>query len=317
MSRKALNLIEISKYGIRTPSGFFLDETHYREAVQPIRGELIKWSRDSNAIRAIFSTIEMPSCTVAALNEGLSNIPSDSNLAVRSSGFIVTNGRLVAEDSQEVSLAGQFESFLNVPMQDAKDAVVQCWASLFNERSLHSFEVGEHYIDNSAMTVLVQEMVPATASAVVMTVDPLSDGTIGGIELAIGPCAVIVDGSICPDEVTFLREDGRILERVVGRKEFALEYDPFTRGASNSKKRALPDDVRNRLAVSDEVLNKIIALSLEIESIFGMPQDIELVVDAKAEITIVQARPMTRLPKEFTHLADKKQLNTQEEKQHA
>lgn len=317
MSRKSLNLTELSRHGVRTPTGFLLAETHYRDAIRPCRGELLRWSKDSEAIRAIFSRIEMPSHSLTAVTEGLANIPQASTFAVRSSGFIVAKGKLIAEDSLEVSLAGQFESFLNVPRESVPDAVVQCWASLFNERSLHSFDVDEHYIDNSAMSVLIQEMVPAKASAVVMTVDPLSDGTVGGIELAVGPCSVIVDGSICPDEVTFLREGGRVIERIVGRKEFALEYDPFIGGASKFRKKALPENIRKQMAVADDVLHNIIQLSLKVESIFGMPQDIELVIDAQDEITIVQARPITRLPKTFTHPTQGTEQNSKEETQHA
>ena len=317
MSRKALNLVKLSNCGIRTPHGFLLDETHYREAILPYRGDLIRSLGDEAAIRAIFSAIEIPRRTSIAIDEGFNGILQSCNFAVRSSGLIVTNGKDVAEDSQDCSLAGQFESFLNVPKEAIADAVVQSWASLFNERSLLSFAADEQYVDSSAMSVLIQEMVLAKASAVVMTVDPLSDGATGGIELAVGPCSVIVDGSICPDEVIFARRDGSIVEQRIGKKEFALEYDVFMRGRSNGIRKNLPDHIRRNMSVSEEVLRNVISLALEVESIFGTPQDIELVVDANDEITIVQSRPITRLPENYIRITEIQRHQTKEMTKHA
>lgn len=299
MSGKASNIAELARHGIPVPNGFELDESHYRDAIAPVRKELVSAAGDPAAAQRVFAKIELPARTVRALRDGLERIPPTSTLAVRSSGNIVAKGRAIAEDSSEVSLAGQFESFLNVPRDQVHDAVRLCWASLLNERSIRLFEADEAYIDNSAMSVLVQEMMPAAASAVVMTVDPLGDGTFGGIELSVGPCEAIVGGAVSPDEVTFHRESGSIMGRRVGSKEFKIEYRPFARGTDNTIKRALPQTVREQLAVSDSVLIKIIDVARDIENIFGAPQDIEIVVDGADKITVVQSRAITRLPKGF------------------
>lgn len=296
MSRKAANIAELRLHGVAVPRGFHLDQSHYREAVRPARGALVAAARDAAAMQRIFAAIVLPERTTRALRDGLMGIPCASSLAVRSSGNVVARGRVIAEDGGERSLAGQFESFLNVPRDQVDLAVRMCWASLFNERSISSFGVDEDYIDKSTMTVLVQEMVPAAASAVVMTVDPLGDGTVGGIELAIGPCEAIVGGSVSPDEVIFDRASGSIVGRHVGAKEFAIEYRVFSRGADNAVKRSLPHSVRERLAVTDRVLREIIDVAREIERIFGVPQDVELVVDANEKVTVVQSRDITRMP---------------------
>jgi len=299
MSRKASNIAELARHGVSVPEGFHLDQSHYREAIEPVQHSLLAVARDAAAAQRIFAAIKLPDRTSRALRDGLRAIRSQSNLAVRSSGNVVARGQSIAEDGGELSLAGQFESFLNVPRDHVEDAVRLCWASLFNERSVQVFEVDEGYVANSAMTVLVQEMVPAAASAVVMTVDPLGDGTVGGIELAVGACEAIVGGAVSPDEVTFDRASGLIVERHVGAKEFAIEYRPFARGSDNVIKKPLPQTVREQLAVTDSVLMKIIDVARHIETIFGVPQDIELVVNAAGNITVVQARSITRLPEKF------------------
>jgi len=89
------------------------------------------------------------------------------------------------------------------------------------------------------------------------------------------------------------------VDRHVGAKEVAIEYQPFTGLASNAIKKPVPQARREQLAVSDEVLTKIIDVARHVERIFGVPQDIELVVDEAGEITVVQARSITRLPDKF------------------
>lgn len=299
MSRKASNLVELARHGIRVPRGFHLGPEHYRAAIAPVRAELIAASLSADSARQLFKGLGLPAATAGALQQGLAQFPPSSRFAVRSSGNIVARGQPIAEDGGETSLAGQFESFLNVPREGVGDALRQCWASLFNKRSIDAFGVDAGYVDNSTMTVLVQEMVVAAASAVVMTVDPLADGRVGGIELTVGPCEAIVAGRVNPDEVTFSRADGSMVNRRIGNKQYVVEYDTFARGSENTHLRLLASDRRERMAVADHVLHTIIAVACQVERIFGVPQDIELVVDDAEQITVVQARPITRLPAQF------------------
>lgn len=299
MSRKAANIVELARGGIDVPKGFELDGSHYREAVAPLRAALLSAVENGDAVRELFTDLKLPPRTQIAVRDGLNSIPSTCAMVVRSSGNVVAKGRSLSEDGGEVSLAGQFESFLNVPRDQIHEAVRQCWASLFNDRSIQIFGADADYVNGSTMSVLVQEMMAAAASAVVMTVDPLGDGTTGAIELAVGPCEAIVGGVVSPDEVTFSREDGSVIHRRVGAKEVAIEYRPFSHASQNSTRRPLPPSVTERLAVADHVLPKIIELARRIESLFGVPQDIELVIDDHERITVVQARSITRLPKDF------------------
>ncbi len=299
MSRKASNLVELARHGINVPKGFQLEGSHYREAIEPVRSALTSAILERMNVSDIFDHLEVPTRTKATLQQELKKFPESSAFAVRSSGNIVSHGRHIIEDGHEISLAGQFESFLNVPRDQVHFAVLQCWSSLFNDRSLQVFEADARYVNESSMTVLVQEMIAATASAVVMTVDPLEDGALGGIELTIGPCEAIVSGAVSPDEVTFHRADGAIAERRIGAKEFAIEYEPFSRGSANLRKIPLSPTLRGRMTVSDSTLVSIIDIARSVEGVFGRPQDIELVIDDSAHLTVVQSRSITRLPSQF------------------
>lgn len=304
MSKKSSNLAELARYGIKVPKGFHLDDSHYREAIEPVRPAIISAVLKGKDVSDIFEQLHVPERTIAVLQQELTKFPSSTVFAVRSSGNVVAHGHHIAEDGHEVSLAGQFESFLNVPRDQVHFAVAQCWASLFNERSRKVFDMNTSYVEESSMTVLVQEMMVAAASAVVMTVDPLGDGRLGGIEIAVGPCEAIVSGAVSPDEVFFYRDNGTIAERRIGAKEFVIEYAKFSRGGHNLRRVPLSADLRKRMAVNDSVMFNIIDIARSVERIFGRPQDIEVVIDDVEQITVVQSRSITRLPSQFVSFGD-------------
>jgi pyruvate,water dikinase len=193
-------------------------------------------------------------------------------------------------------MAGQFESYLQVPRDMVLDAVRLCWASLFNRRSLESFGANADYIHESAMSVVVQEMVPAIASAVMMTVDPLGVGDVGGIELMVGPCEAIVSGIASPDEVMFSRSGGDVLRTAIGRKELKIEYEVFRNLVGNGRQVPVTQEERNVFSVSPEIVASLIRIGHRIECIFGTPQDVEIVITPSSQIMVTQARAITCVP---------------------
>jgi pyruvate,water dikinase len=90
-----------------------------------------------------------------------------SEVAVRSSG--------TAEDLASASFAGQHDTFLNVSGPDALlDAVRACWASLWSPRAV-AYRRQRDWEDTAlALALVVQEMVPAEWSGVLLTADPVT-----------------------------------------------------------------------------------------------------------------------------------------------
>jgi pyruvate,water dikinase len=277
------------------PDGFVLDAEHFHANVRTIKDRLVDALPRPEEVENLFKTLPIADVTRCSVDDELRAFADAQYFAVRSSGAIVSGGVHIGEDGGSVSLAGQFESYLQVPKDRLFDAIRRCWASLFNARSVDRFGAHRDYVDRSAMSVLVQEMIPAAKSAVMMTVDPLGDGLVGAMELTLGPCQAIVGGMTSPDEAVFSRLDGRILYTAVGSKEHRVEYDVY--GVDHANVQLLPNGVaRNTLAVSRQTLDALVRLGHRIESIFGVPQDVELVITASGRIVVTQTRPVTTLP---------------------
>ncbi|UTP39784.1 hypothetical protein M9M90_01010 [Phenylobacterium sp. LH3H17] len=296
MSLKAKNLEILGRNGVAVPRGFALSEDHFAAAVSPYASAIVEALPDADRIAAIIQGLPTPPLTRRRLTEGLAALGDASRFAVRSSAHIWAQGQAVAEDSEMVSMAGQFESYLNVPRHQVMTAVRRCWASLFNDRSLDRFKADAAYVAGSRMAVIVQEMVVAKASAVMMTADPQGSGETGAVEFAWGPCEAIVAGMVSPDEATFDRRTGRVLSLTTGRKELRVAYGAFSRLGENITRLPTSPAERATPALSPEVIDRLIALGCRIETLFGRPQDIEAVVDAGDRIVITQARSVTTLP---------------------
>lgn len=105
MSRKASGLAELARRGVAVPVGFHLDQSHYQEAIEPVRRELMSVV-DAVEARRVFAKVQLPTRTSRALHDGLKAISTTAHLAVRSSGNVVAKGCAIAEDGSTVKCTG-------------------------------------------------------------------------------------------------------------------------------------------------------------------------------------------------------------------
>lgn len=202
-------------------------------------------------------------------------------LAVRSSA--------VVEDGNLRSYAGMFESILGVhTQQELIDAIRCCWASASSPRaSFYAQEMGEKRA-LSKMAVICQELVNAKCGGVMFTEDPIDGSPILSIEASWGLPSLVVSGEITPDRVDVFR-DGRILKTVIGSKQrvsICSNGIVETRCASRLEEETL--------CLSPDEIQLLVSSGLQIERVFGNPQDIEWAFEAR-NLFILQSRSITTL----------------------
>lgn len=300
LGNKMKNLLNLNKIGVRIPRGIGLTYDVYTNHISHLMPELLRAREQAinyidmeKRLQAVVTSV--PLIGTDEILEALErDMPNVSYFAVRSSGAPIINNHEIIEDSAGISLAGQYESFLLVPKENVPQAILLCYASLFNERCLRQFNVMENinYL-NSRMSVLIQEMCQADLSAVVMTRDPVEGGDNFGIEITYGACESLVSGIVQGDLYLLSRTTGTILDTQLGTKKVCTKYIPFcTHMIDNKVTYITSEEQRIQYAASTELVKEIYNLSMEVEKCFNVPQDIELVVSGN-EITIVQTRPIT------------------------
>lgn len=221
----------------------------------------------------------------------------DTDVAVRSSA--------TAEDLPGASFAGQHDSFLNIRgSHSLLNAVLNCYASLFNQRAIKYREDKGFDHMKIAISVGIQKMIRSDlgCSGVCFTLEPDS-GFRDVIHIAgsWGLGENIVKGSVNPDEFlifkrTLAENKEAIISRKLGSKEKMLVYPDnidHQQGLATVNIDT-PENLRNKYILSDKEILKLAQAAQAIEEHYKQPMDIEWAKDGLTEeMYIVQARPET------------------------
>ena len=186
------------------------------------------------------------------LQNALSSIidGDDTTFAVRSSS--------PDEDGDAQSMAGQFESVLNVRPGEVPMQVARVWNSV---PALSGETV-------SRPAVIVQEMVDATHAGVAFSADPVTGSrSVAVVSATEGTGDSLVDGT---DDGATVRVDpgGLVLQKT-----------------------------RKNDVLSDSLARHVAALCRSAETVRGAPQDIEWATDGET-LFLLQSRPITALPED-------------------
>jgi len=179
-------------------------------------------------------------------------------LAVRSSAF--------GEDSEEMSFAGQNQTFLNVKtFSDLKKAILACFKSVDREasQSYRQFFMGEK--TDVPMNVVLQVMVNAQYAGVYFTVNPTKS------------------------------EDGAVLEYIEGLGEALVsgQVNPFR----VFKKKSESDG-----PVGRSLIDQVFSMAEIVERELEQNIDMEWAIDHESHVFLLQARPITSARSETRQL---------------
>ena len=296
---KGASLSRMYKAGFPVPPGYIVTTNAYRGFVQAngLQEELRDLARNHAsasetrlmAIRQLFARGGMP----ADIEEAITQAASD--LILRRAGLpLVVRSSATAEDQLGASFAGQLHSDLNVRGDTALlEAVQRCWSSLWTARALSY--CARQGVDPSVigLSVVVQVMVPAQASGIMFTANPVS-GVRGEtcIDGAWGLGEAIVGGLVTPDHVVVDRATEVVKQMTIADK--AVMTAP---AAIGTKVRAVEQGRRHVQVLEAPKAIELARLGARIEGYFGAPQDIEWCL-ADGAFVVVQARPITTLPPE-------------------
>ncbi|MEE6176962.1 PEP/pyruvate-binding domain-containing protein [Mycobacterium sp. 050134] len=255
---------ELVRRGMRVPAGFVVTRLAYQLSREQVDARL------DTEISAAYQR----------LSAGV-----DKPVVVRSSAL--------DEDGADASFAGVYESYLGVlGAEQVVAAVHACWEGLHSTRAVAYREQRTNSDPTPSMAVGVMLMVPARASGVAFTIDPVTgrdDRLI--IEASWGFGEPVVDGVVTPDRIE-VADDGRILRYETGDKRVALWY------ADNGRMDhvALPPGQARAPALTTGDVAAVCERVRAVAALAGQPVDCEWVLDDSAEAWIVQWRPVTAVP---------------------
>nr|WP_239521946.1 PEP/pyruvate-binding domain-containing protein [Geodermatophilus sabuli] len=202
-------------------------------------------------------------------------------LAVRSS--------VVGEDGARTSFAGQHLTVLNVTEPDAvAQAVARVGASAHSPSAL-AYRRSWGVSRPPRCGVVLQHLVDPVAAGVLFSRHPVSGADELVVEAAWGLGTVVGEGLVVPDRFR-LDPDGRLLDRVVGRKDRAVVARPGggTLVVEVAAERA------GRPCLGTAELTALADLARRCDEVFGGPSDVEWAWTPDG-LSLLQRRPV-RLP---------------------
>ncbi|XP_077535389.1 rifampicin phosphotransferase-like [Haemaphysalis longicornis] len=243
----------------------------------------------NNIVRVLEST-PLPEDVRAAIMDSYSMVfgsaPSDLRVAVRSSAE--------GEDSEDMSSAGQMDTFLGVRGPDeVVKTVVKCWSSQFTHIACgYKRRYGQPL--ESPMAVVVQAMAPAEVAGVLFTCDTRTgDPRRILITANHGLGDSVVSGKTDPDTIVlercFKKNELKVAEISVGSKQHRTV---MLESGGTELQSAGPKD--GKCCLSTEQIMRLGKLATELEATFGSPRDIEWAFKGDT-LFVLQARPVTSL----------------------
>jgi pyruvate,water dikinase len=218
-----------------------------------------------------------------------------NRVAVRSSG--------ITEDMATAAFAGQFETYLNVPLDPTNviKYVLKCIGSAFgwrvvdyrqNLRKKGILEFSEsELLKRGLISVVVQVMVDSEKAGVAFSIDPdTGNRTVGVVQAVYGLGEMIVQGKETASWTAFMKEpEVKLLGTIPPKspQKEMLVYDE-----KKKENIAILAGLRDPKVLTFDESNQVARHVTIIEKNYNRPMDVEYAVE-KGKVWITQARPET------------------------
>lgn len=253
---KANRLSQLKTYGFQVPHGSVVTTLLFDQILKEMKVKKLTLDNFSSLEKQLLH----PDNKLISMVEHL--LPDyqkgGKKYSVRSSATV--------EDSRNYSLAGIFESYLEVPGNKLGENVLKVMASTFSSKAKNYLRHHPNLVSELKMAVIIQEMV-----------DPKTSGVIFGAKVQTGDTDIVE-----------LEANIGLGESLVSGKAQSVESFVFSR----QDRRVIEQKGPNYLSQSEA--RALFMLSERLRNEFsGVPQDIEWAIDKQNQIWVLQSRDLS------------------------
>ncbi len=309
---KNAHIAEIgSLLNLRIPEGFaitttayslFLDDNNIRENILHIREywrqKQVSVEEASLKIQRLILGAEVPA---KLKNEILATASSISKNSGHGTPCFAVRSSALGEDEIS-SFAGQYLSCLNIPLDEIPQAYKEVLASLYSPEAMEYRLQMDFRPHEVMMAVACQLMIPAKASGVMYTYDPVRPETETIIiSSAWGLGEPIVSGEVPTDQFIIDRQPPyEIMDMQVVRKEQSM----ILQGHSGTGMKSVQEDQKTQPSLTNTMLQELAEIGMQLEKYFKRPQDVEFAIDQDNRIVVLQTRQLTLMQERTPRACD-------------
>lgn len=211
----------------------------------------------------------------------------DTLVSVRASTVGVKSDE--SEDSLQNPFAGMSESFLYVPRNELIDKVKLAWASGYSPESLLYRHSQSMDLMGFSVAVGIQKMIFGQRSFVMFTADPKTAARDTVIIAGFGIGEGVVQERVAVDHYFVNGKSGDITHKLQ-LKDTQLVFDEQV--GSGLISAGVPQQKQQPACLTESEITDIAAQGKKIESLFGLPQDIEGTITEDGTVYFLQSRPI-------------------------
>lgn len=280
---KAANLGKLTRHGANVPEGFCVtsDALFYLIANGRIQDRIndIVLSFDyenlpalgekCTQLRELITKAEIPEDLLAQLRESIAglNTPKTSFVAVRSS--------VAVKNTDISSFPGMMDTYHYLEGENIIiDHIRKCWASLWTRRAViarYRKNIDQH---DGLISPTVQKMVNSDMAGVMFTANPITNSLNEiVIESNWGLGESVVSGKSMNDFYLVEKSPLRLKDKRIARKNIIVCFD--NEKGYGRKEVKVPSEKMHVSTLTEEQVEALGNIGMELEAAFGYPQDIE------------------------------------------
>ncbi len=299
---KAANLGELTQEGFNVPTGFCITseslfhliekndlQTQIDAIVNGFNYEDFGEMEEKTArIRSLISEADIPFDLRQEIGDAITQLRGLEN------PFVAVRSSVAVKDSPLSSFPGMMDTYHYLKGEkEIVEHIRKCWASLWTSRAaLNRYHKGiDHHM--GLIAPIVQKMVHSEVAGVLFTANPItSNREEMVIEANWGLGESVVSGKSMNDFFVVQKSPLSLKDKRISKKTLMIDFDEKSGGGR--KDMAVAPDKMDAPTLEDAQALELGETGLQIEAVFGFPQDIEWAYE-KGELYILQSRNIRTL----------------------
>jgi pyruvate,water dikinase len=299
---KAANLGELTRARFNAPAGFcvtseslpyHIERNQLQERIAEVIAEFdyedfAAMEEKTEAIRSLIMSARLPQDLSREVVDAIRDLvgTEDTFVAVRSS--------VAVKDSSISSFPGMMDTYHYLKgEEEIIEHIKMCWASLWTVRAtFNRFHKGIAH-ELGLIAPIVQKMVNPEVAGILFTANPISGNRAEMVvEANWGLGESVVSGKSMNDFFLIDKSDLSLTTKKIAKKTVMVCFDDEKQ--VGRKEVAVAPEMMDATTLSPEQVAQLGRIGLEIEAVFGFPQDIEWAFQ-KGELFILQSRNIRTL----------------------
>ena len=286
--------------GLPVPKFVCLTKDFYADVTAPLEGQLrtildaIEFDQHSSILQGSDAAQQLiANLTLSSEQQNIilasfdALFSMDTLVSVRAS--TVGHKLEESEDSLSNPFAGMSESFLYVRRDQILQRVKQCWASGFSQESLIYRHQQNMDLMGFSVAVGIQEMVFGERSFVMFTADPKTAASDKIIIAGHGIGEGVVQEKVTVDHY-FISGKSGLINHTIADKTTQLIFDE--KSGYGLTEAPVPQAQQGKACLTDNEIQQLITAGSQVESLYGLPQDIEGTFTSDGKFYLLQTRPI-------------------------